>query len=168
MGTRHGLIVKFKGKTKVSQYGQWDGYLSGQGMSIAKFLQASNLKFFKTKIEKLKKYTAKEVEDKWVQAGAKRNSVMVPVEVADRLEDIAPELSRNTGADILKLIRDQKVDKVKISDIKAVGDLGTEFIYTLDLDKDTITVEGHDKILVYPLNKWTVELVKKLSKKYEK
>ena len=39
MGTRNLIIVKLKGEVKVSQYCQWDGYPTGQGADLAKFIQ---------------------------------------------------------------------------------------------------------------------------------
>jgi len=38
MGTRHLICVVKDGEYKVAQYGQWDGYLSGQGQDIVKFI----------------------------------------------------------------------------------------------------------------------------------
>ena len=38
MGTRHLIEVKSGGELKVAQYGQWDGYPTGQGIGIANFL----------------------------------------------------------------------------------------------------------------------------------
>jgi hypothetical protein len=38
MGTRHLIEVKIDGELKVAQYGQWDGYLTGQGVNIADFI----------------------------------------------------------------------------------------------------------------------------------
>lgn len=38
MGTRHLILVWYKGKWHIAQYGQWDGYPEGQGINIVKFL----------------------------------------------------------------------------------------------------------------------------------
>ncbi len=41
MGTRNLTLVKDKeGKTKVAQYGQWDGYPEGQGSTILNFIRS--------------------------------------------------------------------------------------------------------------------------------
>ncbi len=41
MGTRNLTLVKDKeGKTKVAQYGQWDGYPEGQGTTILNFIRS--------------------------------------------------------------------------------------------------------------------------------
>ena len=39
MGTRNLSICQYGGKLKVKQYGQWDGYPSGQGATILEFCQ---------------------------------------------------------------------------------------------------------------------------------
>jgi len=52
MGTRHLIVVKKDNEIKVAQYGQWDGYPSGQGVSILKFLR--NKKRIKKLSDKMK------------------------------------------------------------------------------------------------------------------
>ena len=39
MGTRHIIKVKKDGKTWISQYGQWDGYPTGQGAHVCEFIR---------------------------------------------------------------------------------------------------------------------------------
>jgi len=40
MGTRHLIVVEDKkGKIKIAQYGQWDGYFKGQGMGVLDFIK---------------------------------------------------------------------------------------------------------------------------------
>ena len=49
MGTRNlTMVIDQKGKKKVAQYGQWDGYPSGVGANVLKFLENKEL------VEKLK------------------------------------------------------------------------------------------------------------------
>ena len=43
MGTRHLICVVSDGDYKVAQYGQWDGYPSGQGAAILEFLHKEDL-----------------------------------------------------------------------------------------------------------------------------
>lgn len=43
MGTRNlTMVIDQKGQTKVAQYGQWDGYPSGQGLTILQFIRQAN------------------------------------------------------------------------------------------------------------------------------
>ena len=40
MGTRNlTMVINQKGEKKVAQYGQWDGYPSGVGVSVLNFLK---------------------------------------------------------------------------------------------------------------------------------
>ena len=51
MGTRNLTIAVMDGKTRVAQYGQWDGYPEGQGTTILEFLKSADLDLFKKKLE---------------------------------------------------------------------------------------------------------------------
>lgn len=42
MGTRNLTVVIKKAKPVVAQYGQWDGYPSGQGATVLNFLKSRN------------------------------------------------------------------------------------------------------------------------------
>ena len=46
MGTRHVTAVFLNGEPRVAQYGQWDGYPSGQGVTILDFLRKSSKKSY--------------------------------------------------------------------------------------------------------------------------
>lgn len=51
MGTRYLTMVVKDNKTKVAQYGQFDGYLSGAGVAILKFLKTVDMKKFRKKLD---------------------------------------------------------------------------------------------------------------------
>lgn len=141
MGTRNLTIVISNGKTKVAQYGQWDGYPEGQGQTILKFLREVNLKEFKASIDKLKWLTKKECT------------------LLDKDEDTYtkhPYLSRDCGGQILGAIhygtmnvseglgkrKDIKVNVLGLIDsTNFVNDsLFCEWAYVVDLDKGTFEV----------------------------
>ena len=63
MGTRNLTCVVHKGKIRMAQYGQWDGYPQGLGKDIAKVLQKTTLKNLRTAIEKCVFVDAKKVEE---------------------------------------------------------------------------------------------------------
>ena len=56
MGTRNLTVVYHGGKHVVAQYGQWDGYPEGQGITCLDFLHRQNGNFdnFKSKLALLR------------------------------------------------------------------------------------------------------------------
>lgn len=69
MGTRHFIGVKQNGEFKVAQYGQWDGYPSGQGANVLKFLQNVDLKQFAEKVSKCVFIDSENIRQKWIAVG---------------------------------------------------------------------------------------------------
>lgn len=153
MGTRHLTIVRSKGKTKVAQYGQWDGYLAGQGRTIQKFLKNADIKQFKREVDKLKEFTNEEIDNIYKEAGHKGNSDWITSEVANKVKEKYPELSRDTGAEVLELIYQGKVKKLTLNESFKEDTLFCEFCYELDLDKETITVNDKE----YTFEQWKVK-----------
>jgi hypothetical protein len=86
MGTRHIIAVVLNKKFKVAQYGQWDGYLTGQGVEVAKFINKINntkgLKEFKRNVKALKWATPLEVAQTWTDCGADPKSDLVSIDIA--------------------------------------------------------------------------------------
>lgn len=138
MGTRNLTCVIAKGQMKVAQYGQWDGYPTGQGDTIAHFLHVENegLDAFREDVSKCRFLSDEEVKDRFDRA--------------KNFEKEFPELSRNTGAGILKLIENGKRelnDNFKFG----VDSLFCEWAYVVDLDNEKVEVyqgfqkKKHDK-----------------------
>ena len=132
MGTRHLIICKVDKKVKVAQYGQWDGYLTGQGLTIAEFIQDKldsewSLISFKDKLRKVQFFSKKELDsldeltDNLLKAG-----IAYPA-----------QLSRDTGADILNIVYDIRQENLKLVNSIDFGedDLFCEYSYVLDFDK---------------------------------
>jgi len=159
MGTRNLTMVISKGETKVAQYGQWDGYPSGQGVTILKFLRTLGTDKA-AKEELLKEHK----ESGWARDNAKQFlklknlsienfkesldsiSFFTEKEVDFIYEDFEstlekrPYLSRNIASEILWEISKGNVDKL-VSQEKFAGDsLFCEWAYVVDLDKNTFEV----------------------------
>lgn len=67
MGTRHLICVVNKNKYILANYGQWDGYQSGQGVDILKFLTNEFEKDLFLEKMKLAYYpTDEEIKDEYV------------------------------------------------------------------------------------------------------
>lgn len=161
MGTRHLTIVKSKGKTKIAQYGQWDGYPTGQGQTIADFLKKADLPKFKKQVDKLTEYTAKEIAKAYKDAGHDGGE-WVNSDVSDKKNKAHPALDRDYGAGILELIHNGTVTKVKLDESFKEDTTFCEYCYEIDLDNDSISMNDGKK---YSFKKWTEKgLMKKLEK----
>jgi len=151
MGTRHLICVKKDNEYKIAQYGQWDGYLDGQGKKILSFLKD------KKNIEKLKNNLNKirfidDVKDKdlieaydknapqWSNAPDKRTK--------EQLHWFETYMTRDLSSDILINIADSSDDSILLrNEIAFAGDsLFCEYAYVIDLDKNTFEIfKGFNK-----------------------
>lgn len=146
MGTRHAIIVTQNNQVKVGQYGQWDGYPSGQGLDLLRILQKFDMKKFAGKVEKLRFLTDKECEK---------------IDKINKWSEKYPYLSRDASVDVLNgiyygkmIARIEKRTKTGIDTIKkeikckilglvdqskfAADSLFCEYAYVIDLDKGTL------------------------------
>jgi hypothetical protein len=130
--------VKLDGELKVAQYGQWDGYPTGQGATIQEFLQKVDLEDFKKKVAKLGVWTDKEVDE--IVQGNEQYFIGANTNWATEY----PELSRDTGAGILQLISDGTATKVVLNPDFKEDSLFCEYWYELDLNKETVTMNGRE------------------------
>lgn len=147
MGTRNLTMVIHKGEAKVAQYGQWDGYPSGQGATALQFLKTADLEEFKKKLEKIVFANEEQVE-------------MINEQGAF---ETRPYLSRDLGADILNAINTGKftrseyqqgeggfkkvttevevsIDYLIDQSTFAADSLFCEWAYVIDFDKGTFEV----------------------------
>lgn len=143
MGTRNLTMVILDGKTRVSQYCQWDGYINGQGLTVHEFL--TNPKFnkekFKKKIRATKEIDEKEFRKRWNECGADPNSDMVTLEVEDKFKKKYPQLQRDLGAKVLPFIYSRKLGvELQLNKHFAADSLYCEYAYVIDLDKNTFEI----------------------------
>jgi len=124
---------------KVAQYGQWDGYPSGQGETVLKFLQSCDLKSFTEQVSKLKEFTTEEVMALCVECGADDKGDM-DHEASKTFYSKYPYLSRDAGATILQMIADDTVDGVRLYTGFAGDSLFCEWAYVIDLDNNRLEV----------------------------
>lgn len=139
MGTRHLTVVKLDGAYRVAQYGQWDGYPEGQGATVLEFLQSWNRSEFEAKVRASAFLTEDDV--KAINAQIKAEGL------GDRWQNKWPALTRDTGAEILRLIQDSEPGiKLKNSISFAADSLFCEWAYVLDLDANALEVfKGFNK-----------------------
>jgi hypothetical protein len=151
MGTRGLTKVIKNDKVVVAQYGQWDHYPSGQGLTALNFLRDE------ANVDKLDKglYWLYEVDSKDVG------------EIVDRIGEenfvtAYPSLIRDTGAEILELIANSKGALPVLLDTDFENDeLFCEGVFTVDLDKKrfiTKTDEGITTLLLDSLKELSDEM----------
>lgn len=145
MGTRNLTMVVSNGKTRVAQYGQWDGYPEGQGKTILATLKridaGGEWGKFKTKIDNLKWITKKQSKE---------------IDADKNWETKYPYLSRDCGGGIIEAIhfgkmtvnegygnkKEIKVNVVGLTNGEdfANDSLFCEWAYVIDLDKNSFEV----------------------------
>lgn len=142
MGTRNLTMVYLDGEYKVAQYGQWDGYPDGQGITVLGFLRETMDK--EKFIEKLRAsvlVNQKWLEEKWIEYGANEDD-MIKMDDADRFNKAYPHFIRNTGAGILEIIQESEPGIALQVDINFAADsLYCEWLWLIDFDAGTF--EGY-------------------------
>ena len=159
MGTRH-LITAFdeQGELKVAQYGQWDGYPSGQGITMLNILR------FTTRFD----YEGKLVSDvanrlvrcRWAnddELNAIYNSLpeinYLGTDDSKKFTTLYPNLSRDTGADILNVVA-WSVGEVLLVDNSdfAEDELMCEGIYSVNYQSQMFTSKYNGLVVSFPLD----------------
>lgn len=149
MGTRNLTMVISNKETKVAQYGQWDGYPSGQGATALEFLHNMNVLEFQEKLKKVKfinEEKQKEI-DTWLKSIGCENGWM-NMDQSAQYQRMYPLLTRDNGAKVLQLISDSVDDEIWLHDETnfAADSLFCEWAYVIDLDKGYFEVyEGFQK-----------------------
>lgn len=153
MGTKNLTTVIKNNEIKIAQYGQWDGYPGGQGITILKFLLKTDLSNFSEKINKCKfvdEEKAKEIQEFLKSIGSDDGWMTSSQGIL--YNERYKYFSRDHGAGILELIDNSEDDIIWLQDSSSFANnsLYCEYGYVIDLDNDTFEVyEGFNKM---PLN----------------
>ena len=141
MGTRGLTKVIKNDRVVVAQYGQWDHYPSGQGLTALNFLRDE------ANVDKLDKglYWLYEVDDDSVEETHNRTG--------DNFATAYPSLIRDTGAGILELIANAKGALPVLLNTDFEEDtLFCEGVFTVDLDKKMFITKTDEGITTLPLD----------------
>lgn len=138
MGTRNSTLVKLNGEFKVAQYGQWDGYPDGQGVTILNIMRGCDLNKFRDNVSKLTEISPKKLKQLWKEAGAD-DSEWVSMDVAERFKTKYPFYSRDCGGEILKYVLNGECTEMNLNVEFAQSD-GTfcEWSYIVNLDTNKL------------------------------
>ena len=141
MGTRHIIKVVKNGKTWVSQYGQWDGYPTGQGCDVIEFIRD----------KRYVGYLADEIDRGEIvpitteQYNEKVNKLAEFIAKDSILNDIVNQMfvtstfCRDAGAKCLKVFAKPLMGKKYAVVEEPSG--WEEYQYTLDLDRRMLKIE---------------------------
>lgn len=145
MGTRGITKVIHNGSDVIRQYGQWDHYPAGQGVTALEFVQNPE------KVEMLKKglaniyYPSDEVLETLSKPYTHKagEHTMMSLEMGEKFSKDYPSLTRDTGAGILEVIASAEglVPIHLESDEFENDELWCEGVYTIDLDNETLTTK---------------------------
>ena len=141
MGTRNLTCIKKNGEYTLAKYCQWDGYYEGQGKTIVDFLRKKgNIEKLRERADDLTFISEDELRRRWIEVGANPDSDTVSFEVAGRFGEQWPELSRDTGGDILQMIVESEGEFATKNDLEFAADsLFCEFAYCIDFDDNTFS-----------------------------
>lgn len=142
MGTRNVIGVYQNGEYKVGQYGQWDGYPSGQGLDVLHYLRDhANLEQFKENVSKCSWVDDEKFATLWEEFGVTRDREFVSCDISDKFNKKYPQFDRSTEAKILKMIEQSDNGLLLRNSIDFAHDsLMCEWVYVIDLDKNTFEV----------------------------
>lgn len=143
MGTRNLTVVYMDGQYRVAQYGQWDGYPEGAGITCLQFLRDKmDEQLFRKRLSELRFMSNDEINDLMRRYHRDKDGFMT-VEDSDRLRNERPALHRDTGVDILEMIQAGLVrDHVLYNSLEFAADsLWCEWAWVIDMDKRTF--EGY-------------------------
>jgi hypothetical protein len=141
MGTRHIIqVIDNTGELRVAQYGQWDGYPSGQGVRTLFYL-THHRNEIETGLQRVRWATEAELDPiyaKYPQAD------YIGTEDQKTFDLLYPNLIRDTGADILLVVA-YSIGEVPLwNNADFIGDGSCEGVYTLNYQDQTFTSTYHD------------------------
>ena len=141
MGTRGITEVTYNDKIVVSQYGQWDHYPSGQGITILNFLRdQDNIEKLKNSFDLHLTYEASDEELKKIYTIYFDENGMGTLAQSDNFGKDYPSLTRDTGGGILEVIANATDPTPLVLDKEFRNDdLFCEGIYEINLDDETFT-----------------------------
>lgn len=145
MGTRNVTIVVQNQELKIAQYGQWDGYPEGQGITLLSFLsEDSNVEKLKQILPKVRFQNEDDLEkqEEFMKSIGVKNGWM-DKDQAEKFKENYPLEHRDVGGEILAtLVKGQKSEEiVLVNAYEFAGDsLFCEWAYVVDMDKNTFEV----------------------------
>lgn len=147
MGTRNLTAVMANNEYKIAQYGQWDGYPSGQGITILRFLREyGNVKKLSDALERVR-FLEADGKDK-IFLEEYESNVEKNQRTAEQKKWFDTYISRDIGGSILQELANTEDKEVILKNsIGFAGDsLFCEYAYIIDLDAGVLEIyEGFNR-----------------------
>lgn len=142
MGTRHLTCVVKDGDYKIAQYGQWDGYYDGAGVSILISLLENGTDILRQNVDKAKFVSDEYVDQLFKEMDIEIDGGLVSYEDGQRFAEKYPLLHRDIGYGIIEYLSTEVKEEVLTSSSLdfAQDSLFCEYAYVIDLDKMTFEV----------------------------
>ncbi len=141
MGTRNLTCVISGGKHCIAQYGQWDGYPSGQGINILRFLHNGDVDGLREKAPKCVFVDKEDYRKMWKEFGVDIETQSIDMETSDKFLNKYPQFSRDVASNILKMVASSESGLKLWDDYDFAADsLFCEWAYVIDFDKETFEV----------------------------
>ena len=146
MGTRNLTCVVLDGEYKIAQYGQWDGYPSGQGLAILRFItEDGSLARLKEKLPRCR-FFEEGGRDKELLDSYNKNAPEWSSDPDNRTDEqkrwFKTYISRDLGGKILRAVADSEDEEILLRGfLEFAGEsLSCEWAYVIDFDKKTFEV----------------------------
>lgn len=149
MGTRNlTKVINRNGEVVVAQYGQWDGYPSGQGVNA--LVHAFNHEAIERGLEKVRWATQSEIDEIYANFPS---AGMFGTEDSHKFGLFYPNLTRDTCANILGVIA-WSVGEVLVFDNSEFenDELFCEAVYTIDFQQKKFISKYAEQVVEYDLD----------------
>lgn len=146
MGTRNLTCVYHEGQYKIAQYGQYDGYPEGQGLTALGFLSSnSNIERLKSNLPKVRFIDYEGVDKKMIEeyeSAAPKYYGYEDMRSREQRRWFESYFTRRLGAEILKNVAGSQDDEIVLkNEIDFAKDsLFCEWAYVIDLDSNAFEV----------------------------
>jgi hypothetical protein len=150
MGTRNlTMVIDQEGTKKVAQYGQWDGYPSGVGADILKFLKdKQSFDKLKANLKKVRFLEAEGRDKEFIErydANAPEWSNQPDKRTDEQKRWFSTYCTRDLSAKLLTNIAESNDSEIILLDREETGKSGgaVEYSYLIDLSKNTFEAYNH-------------------------
>ena len=150
------IFVILDGKTKISQFSNWEGYPAGVGATILNFLRNTDLEKFKKRLKSVRfatKKDQKEMTEFEEQILNEAKEAYFTIEQSN-LFNLKYPLTRDLGGGILQALMDSKEKKPFIIDTSGFEEPGEwKYIINFDTNRFEVYYDTSNLLKSYPIGR---------------